>query len=138
MFENFIAEYTDQKKYLTNRTFNKWCKKYAEYNGKEYVDGSSNGARWFEMAKWIKDGGALPRDRELAEELIAATYTFQGDKFRLCDKDDIKDLIGRSPDKADALALTFAYPVSPSLAHIHPSLGQMAAAVTEYDPLQSA
>jgi hypothetical protein len=23
MFENFIAEYTDQKKYLTNRTFNK-------------------------------------------------------------------------------------------------------------------
>ncbi len=93
---------------------------------------------WFEMAKWIKDGGALPRDRELAEELIAATYTFQGDKFRLCDKDDIKDLIGRSPDKADALALTFAYPVSPSLAHIHPSLGQKAAAVTEYDPLQSA
>jgi hypothetical protein len=49
MFENFIAEYTDQKKHLTNRTFNKWCKKYAEYNGKEYVDGSSNGARWFEI-----------------------------------------------------------------------------------------
>lgn len=93
---------------------------------------------WFEMAKWIKDGGALPRDRELAEELIAATYTFQGDKFRLCDKDDIKDLIGRSPDKADALALTFAYPVTPSMAHIHPSLGHQAAAVTEYDPLQTA
>lgn len=93
---------------------------------------------WFEMAKWIREGGALPRDAELAEELIAATYTFQGDKFRLCDKDDIKDLIGRSPDKADALALTFAFPVAPSLAHIHPSLGRTAAASTEYDPFQTA
>jgi hypothetical protein len=92
---------------------------------------------WFEMAKWVKDGGALPRDQELAEELIAATYTFQGDKFRLGDKDDIKDLIGRSPDKADALALTFAYPVTPSLAHIHPSFDQRGAKV-EYDPFETA
>ncbi len=68
---------------------------------------------YFELAKWIKAGGALPQDKELAEELAAATYTFQGDKFRLCDKDDIRELIGRSPDKADALALTFAYPVMP-------------------------
>jgi hypothetical protein len=67
---------------------------------------------WFDMVKWIKAGGALPNDPELAEELCAATYTFQGDKFRLCDKDDIKEEIGRSPDKADALALTFAFPVS--------------------------
>lgn len=66
---------------------------------------------WFEMAKWVKAGGSLPDDKELLEELAAATYTFQGDKFRLCDKDDIKEAIGRSPDKADALALTFAYPV---------------------------
>lgn len=92
---------------------------------------------WFEMAKWVKDGGALPRDQELAEELVAATYTFQGDKFRLCDKDDIKDLIGRSPDKADALALTFAYPVTPSMAHIHPSLDKRGM-VTEYDPFAHA
>ena len=92
---------------------------------------------WFEMAKWIKGGGALPRDQELAEELVAASYTFQGDKFRLCDKDDIKEQIGRSPDKADALALTFAYPVQPSLAHIHPSLDRRGIAV-EYDPFAHA
>jgi hypothetical protein len=67
---------------------------------------------WFEMAKWVKAGGSLPDDKELIEELLAATYTFQGDKFRLCDKDDIKEQIGRSPDKADALALTFASPVA--------------------------
>lgn len=68
---------------------------------------------WFEMVNWIKQGGAIPDDKELIEELCAATYTYQGDKFRLCAKDDIKEIIGRSPDKADALALTFAYPVAP-------------------------
>lgn len=66
---------------------------------------------YFELAKWVKAGGALPLDPELKEELCACTYTYQGDKFRLDDKDSIKDVIGRSPDKADALALTFAYPV---------------------------
>ena len=85
---------------------------------------------YFEMAKWIKDGGSLPDDQELAEELAAATYTFQGDKFRLCDKDDIKEVIGRSPDKADALALTFAYPVFKKA----PIPLQAAIKRKEYDP----
>ena len=66
---------------------------------------------YFELAKWVKAGGALPKDRELKEELCATTYIFQGDKFRIVEKQFIKDLIGRSPDKSDALALTFAYPV---------------------------
>ena len=66
---------------------------------------------YFEMAKWVKAGGALPNDRELAEEICATTYSFQGDKFRLCEKDDVKEEIGRSPDRADAVALTFAFPV---------------------------
>lgn len=77
---------------------------------------------WFEMAAWIKSGGALPNDPELAEELCAASYTFQGDKFRLCDKDEIKAVIGRSPDKADALALTFAYPVAPRPHYLYGTL----------------
>jgi len=67
---------------------------------------------YFEMAQWVKDGGQLPDDRELREELCATTYVFQGDKFRIVEKAIIKDAIGRSPDKADALALTFAYPVA--------------------------
>ena len=67
---------------------------------------------YFELSKWIKKGGALPKDDELKEELCATLYSFQGDKFRLCDKEDIKQEIGRSPDKADALALTFAHPVA--------------------------
>jgi hypothetical protein len=84
-----------------------------------YFSGKANDPRYFnkrsemyfELSKWIKSGGSLPKDQELAEELCATTYTFQGDKFRLDDKDSIKETLGRSPDKADALALTFAQPV---------------------------
>lgn len=91
---------------------------------------------WFEMVNWIKAGGALPDDPELAEELCAATYTFQGDKFRLCDKDDIKELIGRSPDKADALALTFAYPVAPMTRSMMPRRSDNARR-SDYNPYES-
>ena len=67
---------------------------------------------YFLLAKWVRAGGALPYDEGLKEELLAMTYTFQGDKFRLDSKDDIKLILGRSPDKADSLALTFAMPVA--------------------------
>lgn len=90
---------------------------------------------WFEMVNWIKSGGAIPDDKELIEELCAATYTFQGDKFRLCSKDDIKEVIGRSPDKADALALTFAYPVAPLSRTAIPRRSDNAAR-KEYNPYE--
>lgn len=66
---------------------------------------------WFEMVQWIKDGGHLPEDPELLAELVAPTYTFKGDRLLLEDKAQIKVKLGRSPDKADALALTFAQPM---------------------------
>ena len=67
---------------------------------------------YFELAKWVKAGGSLPEDRELKEELCATTFVYQGDKFRIVEKELIKQEIGRSPDKADALALTFAMPIA--------------------------
>lgn len=88
---------------------------------------------YFELAKWIKAGGALPYDPELKEELCASEYGYQGDKFRLVDKDDIKELIGRSPDKADAVALTFAFP-----AIKRNPLAGAARARKEYDPYARA
>jgi hypothetical protein len=90
---------------------------------------------WFEMVNWIKSGGSIPDDKELIEELLAATYTFQGDKFRLCAKDDIKEVIGRSPDKADALALTFAYPVAPLSRTLIPSRSHNTSR-NEYNPYE--
>jgi phage terminase large subunit len=67
---------------------------------------------WFLMAEWVREGGALPDVPELIGELTTPTYTFKGDKFMLEPKDKIKERLGRSPDLADALALTFAFPVA--------------------------
>jgi hypothetical protein len=65
---------------------------------------------WFEMAEWIRRGGGLPDVPELIGELTTPTYTFVNGRFQLEDKDQIKARLGRSPDLADALALTFAVP----------------------------
>lgn len=63
---------------------------------------------WMKMAEWVKNGGALPNIPEMVAELTTPTYTFNGGKFQLEEKDQIKMRLGRSPDLADALALTFA------------------------------
>lgn len=81
-------------------------------SNRQYHDKRSEMA--FELSKAIKANLSLPKDELLAEELCALTYTFVGDKFRLCAKDDVKVEIGRSPDRADAAGLTYAFPVSPS------------------------
>lgn len=89
------------------------------FNGKatdsRYFDKRSEMA--FDLMNWVGNvdgGGSLPEDLKLKEELLALTYTFQGDKFRLCAKDEVKAEIGRSPDRADACMLTHAYSASPS------------------------
>lgn len=71
---------------------------------------------WFEMADWVKQGGVLPAEvPEMVAELTAPTYLFYEGRFRLEEKEQIKARIGSSPDVADALALTFAYPVTRAL-----------------------
>lgn len=69
---------------------------------------------WCEMAEWIRRGGAIPAMPELAKELTAPTYTFVNGKIQLEEKDQIKKRIGKSPDLADALALTFSMPDQPN------------------------
>lgn len=59
------------------------------------------------MRDWIKNGGCLPKDNKLKEELLAPDIWFLGNKFQLEDKAQIKIKLGRSPDRADALAQTF-------------------------------
>ena len=67
---------------------------------------------WYEMAEWVKGGGALPYVPELVTELTAPTYSYQGDKILIEPKDQVKSRIGRSPNYADALAVTFAFPIA--------------------------
>jgi len=69
---------------------------------------------WIEMAKWVKAGGALPNVPELVAELTTPTYTFVNGLLALEEKDQIKKRLGRSPDLADGLGLTFAIPDMPS------------------------
>lgn len=67
---------------------------------------------YYNLREWILGGGTLPNDTALHKELTAAQYRYGDDRrIRLEAKDEIKKRIGKSPDKADALALTFAYPV---------------------------
>jgi phage terminase large subunit len=73
---------------------------------------------WMKMADAIKNRGmALPPDAppELTGELTAPTYTHDvRGRFIMEDKDSVKERLQRSPDLADALALTFAIPDQPA------------------------
>ncbi len=72
---------------------------------------NKRGEMIFDFVDWIKDGGALPDDDRLLGALVNTTYTFQGDRLLISQKEDIKALIGYSPDEMDAAILTFAEPV---------------------------
>jgi phage terminase large subunit len=65
---------------------------------------------YFRLRDWVKAGGCLPYDEMLKEELCAIETRPHGGKIMLLDKAQIKAMIGRSPDRADSLAQTFADP----------------------------
>lgn len=95
---------------------------------------------WFRMAEWIKRGGWLPKRPGLKRELTAPTYTFQNGKFKLEEKEQIKDRLGFSPDEADALALTFALPDMPTEETVYERIEEKYSkdkrgAKSEWDPL---
>ena len=65
---------------------------------------------WWEMAQWLKQPNTvLPDDQNLAAELAAVKYDIGGakDSLALEPKDDMKKRMRRSPDRSDALAVTF-------------------------------
>jgi hypothetical protein len=67
---------------------------------------------WRDMRDWLKAGGAIPPDHELRDELTGVETKPQLDgKIALESKDSMKKRGLPSPNKADALALSFAYPV---------------------------
>lgn len=73
---------------------------------------------WWAMKEWISNGGAIPNDTTLKQELSTPTYWYDAIGRRVLEgKDEIKKRLqgGGSPDIADALALTFAYPVAKQL-----------------------
>jgi hypothetical protein len=87
------------------------------------------------MREWLKTGGIEP-DTRLRDELIATEYALNvRDAIQLERKEDLKrrlPAIG-SPDWADALALTFAYPVMPRQIDTD---DKPVGLVSQYDPFQ--
>ena len=68
---------------------------------------------WAEMKEFIIGLCELPDDAQLKKELTAVQYgvTDKG-RIRLQRKEDLMADYGFSPDRADALAMTFAYPIA--------------------------
>ena len=70
-----------------------------------------------EMAEAIEnsDHYRIPPDAALKAQLSAIMIDRDSSgRLKLQAKDDIKKAVGRSPDEADALALTYAWPYVPS------------------------
>jgi hypothetical protein len=66
---------------------------------------------WRDMREWLKAGASIPNDPDLVTDLTALQYGYKGGELLLESKQDAKKRGIKSPDRADSLALTFAYPV---------------------------
>lgn len=67
---------------------------------------------WSQIKDWLIEGADLPRNDELASDLTGLKYKYDSRGRLLMEKkDDAKARGVRSPDLADALALTFYRPV---------------------------
>lgn len=92
---------------------------------------------WGTLKKWIKAGGAIdPHDEDLYQDLIGPETVPRLDgKIQLESKEDMKDRGLPSPNKGDALALTFAEPVAKKLRTAHGGAQQADMAIVDYNPL---
>ena len=67
---------------------------------------------WGDVKAWLREGGCIPDDPVLAAELAGPEgYVNLKGLIQLESKDDMKRRGVPSPNRADALALTFAFPV---------------------------
>jgi hypothetical protein len=89
---------------------------------------------WGTMKQWLKAGGAIdPNDQQLYDDLTAPETVPKLDgKIQLESKEDMKKRGVPSPNKADALGLTFAEPVAKRTTPI--GANNHHAVQVEYDP----
>lgn len=89
---------------------------------------------WNLMKKWLKEGGAYPDDDLMYTDLIGPETVSRLDgKIQLEKKSHMKDRGIPSPNRADCLAITFAFPVSSKYTREHKP-GQTNAR-REYNPM---
>jgi hypothetical protein len=106
---------------------------------------------WGTMKDWLIGGGSIPNESDLCADLIAPeVFEIQTGKnagrLQMESKEDMRDRGLPSPDDADALALTFAYPVQnksqkqferlmPQTQEYDPFGSNVAQPVEQYSPL---
>lgn len=96
---------------------------------------------WGSMREWLKTG-AIPDDPALHAQLTSRRYAYVTISGRDCialePKDEMKKRGLSSPDRADALCLTFAYPVMPTaFSGGVPGDKRVAAVQSDYDPFNN-
>jgi hypothetical protein len=87
-----------------------------EFQGKWKANDTSYGnlrtESYAKLREALKLGLAIPNDPALESDLVSLEYTHNNrDQLCLENKDDLKERIGRSPDRGDSLAISFAFPV---------------------------
>lgn len=83
---------------------------------------------WKLTRDWLKEGGAIPKDQVLRRDLIGPETVPRLDgKIQLEGKKDMKRRGVASPGRGDALALSFAYHVTPKAHRVQKQ--------TEHDPV---
>lgn len=88
---------------------------------------------WKLMRDWLKDGGAIPEDQTLRDDLLSPETVARPDgKLLLEPKEAMKKRGLKSPNRADALALSFAAPVATRQALRHARSRNHG---TDFDPL---
>lgn len=90
------------------------------FNGKSSDPGCINkrAEMWKKTRDWLKDGGSIPEDPQLHTELVSPETVPRGDgKIQLESKKDMKARGIPSPNRADSLVLSFAYPASKKSQH---------------------
>ena len=67
---------------------------------------------WKAARDWLKDGGVIPDDPMLRDELQSPEIVPRADgKIQIESKKEMKSRGVPSPNRADALVISFAYPV---------------------------
>lgn len=103
-----------------------------QFGSESHTQGYKNkrAEMWGLMKDWLKDGGCIPDDQVLASDLIGPEYwiDIKTGATVLESKEDMKARNLPSPNRADALALSFAMPVLQNAASrenwIHPRFRQ--------------
>ena len=85
---------------------------------------------WGEMKEWLKEGGSIPNEQGLYDDLVGPEAIIdKNGRIQLESKKDMKERGLPSPNKGDALALTFAFRVTKKVNGNHRRVAN-----TEYKP----